>query len=499
MARRSQPLPPPPPPPAKFSPFPPRSQGSKASGKGGRGAWQGGDHQLFSRDPQADAIREIKDQLRAQGGTGRVLIEGWQERFGPALGSFRDFVESRPDKFAVEARRGRGGLILSEVAPAARKRRRQPFEEEVEDEAFVEEDARPAKRRRVGGKGAALPALGDVPPAYPAGKGASGLAVPKHPLSSAIQEIKAQLNAQGGVGIVRIENWQERYAAELGPLKQFLLSRPDKFNVVPEGNGKFYVELVDLGGATSSRGRGKGNDVGRGQYLVNESRDFVSDAIRIIKQQLKEQGGSGKVRIEDWATTFAPRLGTLREFLESRPDKFTVHRAGRGFVASLVDGRANVAAPNRQERRLADRHPDDKVVIGDAIREIKECLWEQGGAGRVSVVDWDQRYGPVLGSLSAFIKSRPDKFEYLRGRGINAAIVGSADLADRGMSRVQRQSQRRMPGGGKLWRGVARVAGEAEPLAAMGRGRRGQAAGGRSNKLTMSVAGPAGRSRPPME
>jgi len=48
-------------------------------------------------------------------------------------------------------------------------------------------------------------------------------------------------------------------------------------------------------------------------------------AISVITKQLEDpKNTSGNVWIRDWNRTFKDALGTLREFLESQPDKFVV-------------------------------------------------------------------------------------------------------------------------------------------------------------------------------
>merc|ERR1711879_695351 len=53
------------------------------------------------------------------------------------------------------------------------------------------------------------------------------------------REVKEQLYAQGGCGIVWIDNWWERFSFLGATPREFLESRPDKFIVIP-GVGKQY-------------------------------------------------------------------------------------------------------------------------------------------------------------------------------------------------------------------------------------------------------------------
>lgn len=58
----------------------------------------------------ADAILEIETQLSAKGGTGKIWIENWKERFGN-LGPFREFVESMPSKLEILPGRGQDFML----------------------------------------------------------------------------------------------------------------------------------------------------------------------------------------------------------------------------------------------------------------------------------------------------------------------------------------------------------------------------------------------------
>eukprot|EP00933_Yihiella_yeosuensis_P080599 TRINITY_DN94052_c0_g1_i1.p1 TRINITY_DN94052_c0_g1~~TRINITY_DN94052_c0_g1_i1.p1 ORF type:complete len:425 (-),score=74.86 TRINITY_DN94052_c0_g1_i1:337-1611(-) len=54
------------------------------------------------------------------------------------------------------------------------------------------------------------------------------------------------------------------------------------------------------------------------------SKKLENEAIAQIKAQLADDERQGYVWVEEWNERFLPHLGTLRTFLESRPDKFVV-------------------------------------------------------------------------------------------------------------------------------------------------------------------------------
>jgi len=160
---------------------------------------------------------------------------------------------------------------------------------------------------------------------------------------SAINDVRRQLDEQGGKGAVWVDNWKEWYQRELGPIRQFIESLPE-FTVVPEGDRKYHVVLTSHirkgGGAPSGeRGfrsgpQGMGFGWGKGGGFWSKT---TADAIKEIKAQLIDQGGTGKVWVDDWGRRFQPELGTLRQFLEARYDKFQINPGkGASFTVSLV-------------------------------------------------------------------------------------------------------------------------------------------------------------------
>jgi len=399
-----------------------------------------------------EAIRELKTQLRELGGQGRVWVEQWNQRFRE-LGSLKDFVASRPDKFRLVPGQGKNFTVaLADSSPSG----------------GLGKSAGKGKWQGAGGWGGGGQA---------AQKGDGHDPV----VASAITEIKDQLRQQGGEGKVMISDWNEVYGIELGPLKLFLLSRPDKF-VVFQGQGKsFTVGLVspDQGQQTSQKGAHKGRNTGKGPPAklalpapaapVDNYDPLIAEAVRELKDQLRLQGGTGKVWIDDWRKHFG-ELGSLRQFLEARPDKFIVNPGrGKDFDVSIAPsgkdsgrsaagkgrgggGGAAAASAAGKKRGL----PEEPVVgsrkrgrasegspaggggpakrakttakdplVGAAITEIKSQLRELGGEGRVWVDQWNQRFGE-LGNLRSFIASRPDKFVLVEQRGGGGFTVALA-------------------------------------------------------------------------
>jgi hypothetical protein len=225
--------------------------------------------------------------------------------------------------------------------------------------------------------------------------------------AQAIREIKEQLRDPSCEGKVWIQQWGPRFQAELGQLRDFLESRPDKFTVIP-GEGKKYTVAL----ATNSGVAGGGGASGT-----------PDEAIQEITQLLQQQGGSGKVWIQNWGRRFEETCGSMRDFLESQPDKFSVIPGdGRKFEVTLLKGQRKRPAAGslvqptpKKKAKSVGKGTGHDPLIGEAIRTIKEQL--SSGTNRVWVPGWGQRFQAQLGSLRDFLESRPDKFTVIPGDG----------------------------------------------------------------------------------
>lgn len=314
-----------------------------ANGPSQSDPWSG-----LGRDPiAAEAIREIKEQLRDPRSDGRIWVDGWAARFQEHLGNMREFVESRPDKFNVLPGAGRNftvsivsgggiagtalrGVIAGTRIPAASQRTPLPAARSA---------VSLASRTSGGGGGGAE--------------------------SAALREITDQLKEQGGSGQVWIEAWVHRYEPFLGTLREFLEGHPEKVTVVQGPGRKFSVELARGAGKRKrqdrveeeyweppvKKGKGKGDKGGRqrGTWEADYSEPpakrvkggskwekgggkgwnpQVAEAVREIKEQMHYPEFDGRLWVSQWAQRFQAELGTLREFLESMPHKFTVIPGG---------------------------------------------------------------------------------------------------------------------------------------------------------------------------
>uniref|UniRef100_A0A7S4S855 Uncharacterized protein n=1 Tax=Alexandrium monilatum TaxID=311494 RepID=A0A7S4S855_9DINO len=79
-----------------------------------------------------------------------------------------------------------------------------------------------------------------------------------------------------------------------------------------------------------------------------------AEAIAEAEWQLRTPGNKGFVWVANWNTRYIRRLGTLRSFLESHPERFVVHPGqGRGYKVSLADASEEQKEEEKQTRKAA--------------------------------------------------------------------------------------------------------------------------------------------------
>jgi len=385
----------------------------------------GFDSSYLGYDPVvANAITEIKAQLREQNGHGQVWIDDWNVRFGQ-LGTLREFLESRPDKFQVVPTSQRGFEVMLV---------RTPFSKGGD-----------------WGKGPPMSKGSDYGYDYDrfnlfATKGDWGKGPPMSRDSDyGYDNDRFSLSAARG-------DWGKDPPMSKGSdygydNDRFNLSaaRGDWGKGPPMSRDSDYGYDNDRFSLSAARGDwgkgmppGKGPDYGYDDYMYEDFDAYnhvdygggydplVAAAITEIKSQLREQGGYGTVWVDLWSERFSA-LGTLRQFLESRPDKFDVYPGhGRGFTVALAGRvpsreyaqkerrRTEMVARKGNEYRAENDGYDPSVAM--AITELKSQLREQNGEGKVFIDDWKDRF-KHLGSMRGFMESRPDKFEVIPGRG----------------------------------------------------------------------------------
>lgn len=490
------------------------------------------------------AIKEIKAQLQQQGGSGQVWVDRWKERF-PQLGGLREFLESRSDVMIIP--KGRNGFVVALVGVAAAPKGKgnatskagagQPAlasggsipkgkskgssskggANEGKDSGNAIAAWSPAAGVGAGkakgnsskggwGSGGAneSKASGTViaawVPAASAGVGKGKGSSSKGDRSSGavsgkaslvidvIQEIKSQLQEQGGSGKVWFANWKAIYMDQLGSFREFLERRPSMFEVHPGAGKNFTVALVGHGGSApcapwkkdpdkavsqshgeggagksagkaagkTSGGKAEGKIAGKaaGKATGNAIKastmvgnPLIAEAIREIKAQLQEQGGTGNVRVANWKVRFADLAPSVKEFLESRSDKFTLSYDTvnpKKFTVTIAgaipavgqkrklpwDKKSDNDAPpagkkaktvnNREGTPLVDRGIDHVKELAE--KEItKQLLKESNTEGRVWMNNWNSKFKDKLGTLREFLENS-DKFVVTPTEGSKFAV-----------------------------------------------------------------------------
>eukprot|EP00416_Gambierdiscus_australes_P023983 CAMPEP_0171071276 /NCGR_PEP_ID=MMETSP0766_2-20121228/10233_1 /TAXON_ID=439317 /ORGANISM="Gambierdiscus australes, Strain CAWD 149" /LENGTH=491 /DNA_ID=CAMNT_0011527809 /DNA_START=37 /DNA_END=1512 /DNA_ORIENTATION=- len=87
----------------------------------------------------------------------------------------------------------------------------------------------------------------------------------------------------------------------------------------------------------------------------NHATEAAAEVIAEVEAQLRAPSNHGFVWVDDWHRRYQRYLGSLRTFLESRPDLFVVHPGrGRGYTVSLA---ARVASEPATKTAAAKRKP----------------------------------------------------------------------------------------------------------------------------------------------
>jgi len=135
-------------------------------------------------------------------------------------------------------------------------------------------------------------------------------------------EITQQLVEQGGHGKIWLPQWNQEYRDLLGPLFDFLAAQPDRFAVrAPKDSRRFTVAVAD--------------PVAHGE-LGATRKCLARLAVQEVMKQVTAKGDFGVVSMPDWKETYATHLGTLRSFLEGRPEFVVARKRGSKFALALA-------------------------------------------------------------------------------------------------------------------------------------------------------------------
>jgi len=293
-------------------------------------------------------------------------------------------------------------------------------------------------------------------------------------VANAIREIKDQINARGADGKVDLPHWNDRYGPILGPMRQFIESRPDKFHVVPR-DGDNYIVVKARKKAVLERQSDRGSEL-------------ALEALEEIEGQLSKPGHDGRLSLQSWREKFEPVLGSLKGFLKLWPDKFTIISGeGRHFRVVRTSDGASMRAIREVEELLKNAdldgyievprwkerfekelgsfqdflaaHPDRFTILhgkggsdfrvlrtkeylsNKAVEELDRQVDSSEFDGFVEMPMWEETYAPILGTLREFLESRPDRFNVVPGEEPGSYVVQrcSDDLVSRALREVEEQ------------------------------------------------------------
>merc|ERR1712228_1044999 len=92
--------------------------------------------------------------------------------------------------------------------------------------------------------------------------------------------------------------------------------------------------------------------------------------------QLQGQGGEGFVWVDQWRQKYQDALGTQQQFLESRPDKFTViYGQGRKYSVALAGKaghRKGGSSKGEADQQEADPEEADPEEVDPEIADVAD-------------------------------------------------------------------------------------------------------------------------------
>lgn len=192
------------------------------------------------------AVEEIS-QLVAQSPDGRIWVADWQRRFSHLARNPKEFMEARPDVFALTYR-GNSYLVAlagQEAPEPAPMPMPMPRKRPIGATGVIGE--RPPERPRPG-KTARLPkpqgsiAAAAEPPAEDESSAMDMLLGDKE--EDALVEIFDQLSKPSNSGKIVFPNWTRRFGHLAGSARAFIEMHSDKFEVIPGPGGSYTVDLI---------------------------------------------------------------------------------------------------------------------------------------------------------------------------------------------------------------------------------------------------------------
>jgi len=241
------------------------------------------------------------------------------------------------------------------------------------------------------------------------------------PVVEVIRDVKEQLYAQGGCGIVWIDDWWARYSFLGATPREFLESRPDKFIVIPGAGKQYTVALASQGKLKGSKSKqplvGKGVGAHKADKTLEEqARDEA------VKQLAKAGNVEGRVWISNWNRKFKDTLGSLREFLEGDDHFIVTPGEGSKYTVELVDtppdSDASDFGAKAKKIDASDRTLEEQATQ-EAIRQLKRA---SNTEGRVWIGNWNRKFKDSLGTLREFLEES-DRFVVTPGEGTRYTVA----------------------------------------------------------------------------
>jgi len=147
-------------------------------------------------------------------------------------------------------------------------------------------------------------------------------------------------------------------------------------------------------------------------YPRDDDEYYAARALREINRQLWSHNSDGRLRIHNWSERYGVQLGSLRKFIEARPDMYIVIPENEGkFRVDVVDAEWSSDTKAENTNGCAAGPEGSSELVRQAVAEIREQLGKQGGAGYVQINDWNGQYAWSLGPFKSFIRSRSREFQ----------------------------------------------------------------------------------------
>jgi len=351
---------------------------------------------------EEQAIQELVQDL-VQRGDGKVWMDDWRGRFGSLGATPKEFMESRPDLFQLSFHgRGFSVELVGEGEAMAK-------EMGAEDGSFMSAGHKGGKAK--GGYKGEGGYKGDG--GYKGGivLGAKGKG---KAWGMGDDDYGGKMGGKSGGKLLYPSNPKGGINLAAPP--------PGKGGAYDEAGGKGSKGPYTYGGYGSGYGGGfaKGGKKGKGGaamaalsfeeacWNAGSPEELAETAIAEITAQLQARR-EPKVWIEDWRDRYAHLGPSPKQFMESRPDVFTLHYEGNRYTVYLNEDGGEGGGTPPPSGGKGGKGPEEPLDEQACIDEITQLVLESSD-GRIWIQDWYQRYAHLARNPRAFMESRPEVF-----------------------------------------------------------------------------------------